>query len=919
MIDEEAVKRALALIRKRSANYEYFFSKLDSADWIDPLDREGLFSSPPPALRRENGVNFPVWPELGFLIRVAADAPEKVSRVMMKIPETDNIRVHADLALAASKLPGPLAAKWAQKEIIWIRKQEWLYFLPSALGDLMSHLVQSKEIKMGMELAKSVLAVELVDAHSGNVSSRVDTWQYERTIKKHFQEIVRWDGERALKLLCKLLTDATAAETSESRGHSYLWRPAVEPHPQNFGAPDVRAVLVEAIRELSTQLIQAGVRLQSLIETILAYNRGILTRVVLHLLVDNCEQSAAREFVLCRQNFFNIELLHEYSRLLAAVFPGLDENSRSTILGWIDEGPLHLVAEGDEDPDLRQNKKAYWQAQRLWLLRGRLPAEWESRLNETVSKLGEPEHPDFVVYTTTWMGPTSPKEIEDLEGMSVKQIAAFLRDWSPTDSGPAPSVEGLGRALQVTVAKSPDRFVATLESFYGLEPTYSRAITQGFKDAVKAGRPLDWPAVVKYLAWIGEQPRSEVVVADDRLDRDLHWGWARLEVVNLLSEGFKANLIDFALREEVWMIVNAIADDPSPTEEDDKEDSMDPATRSINTVRGTALHAVVRYALWVRRELSQGQNQLEPSDFDMTSVREVKDRLEWHLDLNNETSPAIRSVYGQWFPWLFALDANWAGLSVPLIFPSSCPELCDAAWHTYLALCNPYTDVFEVLRGQYSDSIDRMSRKEDPANSLERPSSKIGEHLLAMVGSGVIAWDDGDGLLKRYFEKAAVSAASQALAYAGQLLEIDRVSASRDVAERFRKFWESLKGHVLASGGDRVDMLKSFGWWFVSGCFDAEWSLGQLEQVIKTTRFVQPDHQVAEKLGELAGNYPKQSLEILKEMIVRVEDSWAVQGWRSSIETVVQEALRVEATRADATAFIHHLGARGYATFRQFL
>src|SRR5260221_10835827 len=37
---------------------------------------------------------------------------------------------------------------------------------------------------------------------------------------------------------------------------------------------------------------------------------------------------------------------------------------------------------------------------------------------------------------------------------------------------------------------------------------------------------------------------------------------------------------------------------------------------------------------------------------------------------NVDSSAAIRSVYGQWFPWLVLLDPNWARASVARIFPA---------------------------------------------------------------------------------------------------------------------------------------------------------------------------------------------------------------------------------------------------------
>ena len=59
--------------------------------------------------------------------------------------------------------------------------------------------------------------------------------------------------------------------------------------------------------------------------------------------------------------------------------------------------------------------------------------------------------------------------------------------------------------------------------------------------------------------------------------------------------------------------------------------NMDPLTHSINSARGAAMHAVVRYALWVHRaiERDQAAGGVE-SNFD--GVPEVRDLLELHLN-----------------------------------------------------------------------------------------------------------------------------------------------------------------------------------------------------------------------------------------------------------------------------------------------
>ncbi len=915
----EIVEKVLEQIRKRPANHDYFFSKLSSPDWIEPLDKARLFSAPPPALREGNMISFPFWPESQYLERVASDAPEKVAEIMMKIPVTDNVRVHEDLARAAIKLPASLAAKWAQKESIWIEKQERLYFMfPESLGELIAYLASSGELETSLRLAKVVLTGRLIGDQPKRVSARFDAWNYEQLLKKHFPGVLRQSGEKGLALLCDLLNNMLVEDSDETdNDYSYIWRPAIEPHDQNRLHDELRSVLVDAIRDGSMQVIHDGLDLTTVYQALLKHKRPVFKRIALSLLVENHKHSLARELVCNRENFFDIRLQHEYSRLLGKLFSELDDVAKSMVLDWIEEGPTFVDENDKIDSELSRKRKAYWQAGKLINLRGQLPETWEQRYSEIVSDVGEPEHPDFISYSTSWIGPTSPKDASELEAMSSHDIASFLKSWEPSRDWNAPSPEGLGRVLQTVIVKSADRFVMAMDSFRDVDPTYARALLQGLNEAVKAGYAIEWATVIEYLAWIVEQPRNQIRDSSGKMDYDPHWGWACKAVVNLLSMGFEKNTIGLSLRRPAWQIINEIAEDPDPTPQDDEKSTMDPATRSINTTRGEALHAVIKYALWVRREIVGKEMESEYSSFNMSSIPEVRECLERHLDPSIDPSPAIRAVYGQWFPWLLLLDISWGEAKAKAIFSLDYPRLRDAAWQTYLTFCPAYNDSFRVLEEQYSIAVDHLHSVNEEESDW--PSGRLGEHLMVMVGRGVLAWSDENSLVKRFFCNATVADASHAVAFIGRSLQNESDHIPGEVVERFRTLWEHLANNVIAEAIDRTQLLKPFGWWFASERFDAEWALKQLSRVVETTGEIEPDFMVMERLAGIATKYPALSLDLLRSLARQDEKGCGMLSWKDSARSVLQAALEAETTKAAAKSLIHELGARGHLQFRELL
>lgn len=90
----------------------YFFEQLTDPAWLQPLRDQGFFQDPPPPERDdERGtIGFPLWPESQYLARMArVESPavrETVLGIMLQVPETENVRVHTDLADAALALPG---------------------------------------------------------------------------------------------------------------------------------------------------------------------------------------------------------------------------------------------------------------------------------------------------------------------------------------------------------------------------------------------------------------------------------------------------------------------------------------------------------------------------------------------------------------------------------------------------------------------------------------------------------------------------------------------------------------------------------------------------------------------------------------------------------------------------------------------
>lgn len=952
MPSPEAVKQALALIEKRPVNHSYFFSKLESPDWIEPLVEAGYFADPP--LPRVNGdyISYPAWPESRYLARMAPVSPTRVAEVIGRIPDTDNVSVHKDLARAAVHLSAGSMARWAAKEARWVSRQLRIeYPLDEALGTVIDRLARAGKADAALDLARPLLTIRCVpdSGHPGSVreptrayesgversngesageedpeaaelaasmvedlSSRIvgrlSEYEYRQFVERHVPVLLTHAGIGTLEMLCDLLENAIESDKLR-RYDGAIWRPAIEPHAQNK-LNEVADALIDAVRDASMQLVDSGTGIRS-VAAVLGARRGtIFRRMVVHLAAEQNKghPEFAAEVALSEDRFFDRGLLHEYSRLLGGIFPGLDQEQKSLVFRWIDRGPefRDSFTGGDEE---RRKWRLHWQARRLAWIREHLDGEWKKCYARILEEVGEPEHPDFTSYTTSWMGPTSPVGVGDLEAMSTSEVLRYLAAWEPAGDPMSPDREGLARVLEEVVGRSPEEFLTASDSILALRVRYVVALLRGLRQAVREERTVDWTSIMSLLSEISR-----------RYPRDREWREARLVSVRLLGAGLEEDAISLGLRNAVWAVVDSAADDPHPSPEDDAESTFDVATASINTVRGEAMHAVVRYALWIYRSVMDARPRDSPA-FDLNRIPEVRKRLDRHLDPAIEPSPSVRAVYGQWFPHLTLLDADWTEKNTDRIFSGRCPELRDAAWQTYLRFCPVYNRPFQLLRHQYAAAVHRLpGSDDDSAMARGHPERRLGEHLLTMVGRGILSWLDEDALVRRFFENAKPNDAQGAIYRIGREFHRQETEFPAEVLERYESLAEQLLALLEEAGRERMGHLSSLGRWIASGRFDPKWTLAQLERLIRFAGAAKPHVDVMDCLAELVEAHPAETFEVFRFwMNVDRAERRLILRRSESARTILGTALANHRTSREARALIDRLGAGGYLGFRDLL
>lgn len=379
----------------------------------------------------------------------------------------------------------------------------------------------------------------------------------------------------------------------------------------------------------------------------------------------------------------------------------------------IQEKYLAIVEQGI-DLNLDDDDQAYlnrWQYQKLWPIRNFLNEQWQQRFNELSSRYGT-EDPNRVK-ESVWMGPTSPKKVDELRAMELEELIHYLTTWQPPEERWSHSREGLGRELTALVESEPEIFSDNAIRFQSLDPDYVCALFDGLRSAVKNGKGISWQPVLSLCNWVVKQPREIPGRKSEYSDLDPGWVWTRKAIADLMEEGFNSETapIPYDMKELAWEIICPLTDDPDPTPEDEERTNMDPSTASINSTRGRAMHAVISYALWLRRLFEKMENSELLIQRGFKEMPEIQIVLERHLDRNIEDSFGVHSVYGMYLPWIVLLDRQWAIQNISRIFPrdEALLKYRAAAWGTYITFRQPYDTVVELIRDEYLYEADRLN------------------------------------------------------------------------------------------------------------------------------------------------------------------------------------------------------------------
>ena len=683
--NEEQLRWGVELLLKRE-DFEKFFDQLQEA---------GLFAAernPGPSPAKEPGYMYiPYWPVLDYLAACAKQAGElpnlelahKIMMVIRKVCDfansdgtiRENYHTSRKFAEILGLLPNEVSTL-ADMDLV----QRWLAdrfdhgLVCHALdkGAMYRFLGSEREEDWGKALRITFHCTALTpEDNKGEAHTVVDAHWLKKFIGHHARVLGQKLGEKAAAVFHGRLQEVFG-KGSRSR-FSYVYRAAVEDHPQNHAWKTAENHMVEGLRDLLLGWVDTDADAASVyVKALLAGELEIARRIALYVIDKQWSQLSNLFEETLSPDLFESGHRHELYWLLSNHFAEMMKTQQASVVEAIHNLPVHQAAEDQDD-----SRRA---CQRAWLsaINGKGCKEadqWFAALGAGENAVGLSKHPDLLSYIeTSWGSGPSPYQIHELIAFAKDGcLIEALNNFQPTGRWDDPGIESLVDVLEETVQAEPILFLQTPSAFLQAKSPYQYAILSGFKklwdkpasDITNINWDHAWEQIIKFLEELlgSEGFWSEEIVEYDVMTPSRNS--IPPMVADLLHAGTHNDLHAYApdLLPKTKELIELLLVKVTP----ENEVSDDPMTQAINSAKGKTIEALFSLALRVCRLADQSTG----------SHNEAWEKLKPFFD--SELIKCAGSNYefstlaAAYLANLEYLDSNWLAVNIVKIFPEQWP------------------------------------------------------------------------------------------------------------------------------------------------------------------------------------------------------------------------------------------------------
>lgn len=735
--------------------FRYFFYNLDNHLFVAKLPFRQYISN---ALSDENtNRSFYVGE---YLKRIAKKDSKNVSRIILASKPKDS-RINSTLLQVILLLDIKDAIKLAHYSIDHLICKG--LFEGKIISDLVIKFINEKKTTQALlifdfvtrPISRSIAQPPLKELQSPNreeAEGRLEEYEFKELMQEAFPKLLEIYPRKVIHILERNLKvaldiESKSTKTKRREDYSYIWRPAIEEHEQNYNFGRIKELLVSKLRDSLKYDSTKGDKhyLHSLLQRYMKSRYTIFKRLALYIYCEDIEAYAnhIQEILLNKKLLEDHRIRHEIYRLLKQSYPKMKVDVQRFILNWIDAGPdtkwwidWRIKEEIVRPSEERISEFSdHWRLEKYWIIREHLASLYPERvkiIDQLEKKLGTPEHPDFPSWhESTTYGYESPLSVVEFLRKNDAELIEILNNPPPVkELDPIFKHQGLGMVFAEAIKQEPERFLRFASSLSSNKvlPVFIGHYFQGLREAwgvAKDNWKPNWSAELDVLSSLVANTGSITSdwTADERSGVRLHL----CRFIELLVSDRSRVLDDTALS-GIKNILLAMLGDPDPDADSEIKNyatNRDWPFISLNHTSGQVLHTLMRYCLCYARIHPNVGNRFE---------QDVKTKLENVFE--NETRPSVFSVFGTYLANLWYLDAEWTKNNLSKIFPENNRILFNAVWDSYLKFNNVYKDVFDSIKQYYLRSI-TTGIKEGQISEFDL--TRLAQHLSLVYWNG---WED---------------------------------------------------------------------------------------------------------------------------------------------------------------------------------
>jgi len=583
----------------------------------------------------------------------------------------------------------------------------------------------------------------------------------------------------------------------------------------------------------------------------------------------------------------------------------------------------------NKNDNMKAHRLKAWKAKKLALIEKHLKNEAKRNYDKLRNELNTSSI-KASGHIASWVGPTSPLNLDELNNMTTAAILDYLENWKPPRGHREPSAEGLARFLREIAKQRAEEFSNTIHSIeeHPIRPVYYYYIFDGISNSIQQlGRP-EWESILSLMLSIIES-ESLPTFPEFEDEFETKWDGAQKEMARLLEAGLKdpEYSIPFEFKEQVWKIIEALVKNPDPDIEYEQNygpPNTDPMTCSINTTRGCAVHAAFFYSLWIDHYINLGKEKENQHHVIPNEAKYIFEKL---LEPKIEPTITIRSVFGWRLITLAYLEKDWLSNNISRIFPSQ-KEYChlkNAAIEGFFAFNHPNGSLFRDFRVVYELGLKWVL--ENPEDySFAEPKKKFAQHLMVCYWWGLDDIKQVDSLVRQFFLVADISLKSEAISFIGRNLE-RFIPALPDIETMLKRIVELYSWRLeMASLSENKDQfvleLMEFGWWFAKAQIEKEWLLSTLIKTLKITNGkLECYYDVIKRLIDFIEVDSASVAKVIYEIAKGEPEKYNLVYWSDDLRNILKRLLDLhdENTNELATKAIDKLCERGLTNFKNLL